>query len=89
MTNTLIFEAPEVATDGGSEELSLAEIVEAITLVSLTLDDDDFATGIAGLEKISGLPGGGIGIRWRNAEVASGIGERFSQALYAALDLTK
>jgi hypothetical protein len=87
MANSLIFEAPQIDSDGGSGEVGLVEIVEAITLVSLSLDDEDFATAIAGLVKISGLPGGGIGISWRNAEVASGIGERFSQALYAALDL--
>ena len=89
MTNTLIFEAPEVATDGGSEEVSLVEILKAVHVVSLTLGDDDFTTSIAGLEKISGLAGGGIGIRWRNAAIASRIGERFSEALYAALDLRK
>jgi hypothetical protein len=89
MANTLIFQAPEVGTDDGSEEVSLVEVLKAVVAASLTLNDDDFATAIAGLEKISGLPGGGISIRWRNAKIAATIGVRFSQALFAALDLRR
>ena len=63
------------------------EILKAVHVVSLTLGDNDFTTSIAGLEKISGLPGGGLSIQWRNAQIASHIGERFSRALYGALDL--
>ncbi len=89
MTYTLIFEAPQVGSDGGSEEVSLAEILRAVHLTRLALDEGAFTTSIAGIEKISGLPGGGIGIQWRDAQIASTMGKRFSQVLYAALDIRK
>jgi len=89
MTYTLMFEAQQVGSDGSSEEVSLVEILKAVHLTRLALEDEDFTTSIAGLEKISGLSGGGIRVQWRDAQIASSMGERFSQILHAALDLRK